>query len=136
MVQAAKDEAQAQGRALDVYTVGVVTCRPTQREADDYYQYAVVDNADWSAVDEILAKKDMRQANTAPDVFETARRQYATGMGGLLITGDPDHVAQKLADLSRAGLRGVALSFVNYRDELPYFRDEVLPRLQRMGLRG
>jgi hypothetical protein len=25
---------------------------------------------------------------------------------------------------------------VNYTDELPFFRDEVLPRLQRLGLRA
>jgi hypothetical protein len=28
------------------------------------------------------------------------------------------------------------LSFVNYLDELPYFRDEVMARLERMGLRS
>jgi alkanesulfonate monooxygenase SsuD/methylene tetrahydromethanopterin reductase-like flavin-dependent oxidoreductase (luciferase family) len=136
VVQAAKDEAQAQGRMLDVYTVGVVTCRPTQTEAEAYYRYAVVDNADWSAVDAILAKRNMRKDNTPPEVFETARRHYATGMGGLVITGDPDQVANKLADMARAGLRGVALSFVNYLDELPSFCAEVLPRLQRLGLRA
>jgi alkanesulfonate monooxygenase SsuD/methylene tetrahydromethanopterin reductase-like flavin-dependent oxidoreductase (luciferase family) len=56
-------------------------------------------------------------------------------MGGLPIVGDPDHVAQQLADLSKAGLTGAAVSLVNYIDELPYFCDEVLPRLRRMGLR-
>ena len=43
--------------------------------------------------------------------------------------------AAKLADLSRTGLRGIGVSFVNYLDELPYFCAEVLPRLARMGLR-
>jgi alkanesulfonate monooxygenase SsuD/methylene tetrahydromethanopterin reductase-like flavin-dependent oxidoreductase (luciferase family) len=51
--------AQQAGRNIDVYTVGVVTCRPTEREAQDYYQYAVVDNADWAAVDNILAMKNI-----------------------------------------------------------------------------
>ena len=37
--------------------------------------------------------------------------------------------------LPSAGARGIALSFVNYTDELPFFRDEVMPRLARMGLR-
>jgi hypothetical protein len=32
-------------------------------------------------------------------------------------------------------VRGIAVSFVNYFDDLPYFCDEVLPRLARMGLR-
>ena len=33
--------------------------------------------------------------------------------------------------MSRAGVRGIAFSIVNYLDELPLFRDEVLPRLER-----
>ena len=32
-------------------------------------------------------------------------------------------------------LTGVAVSLVNYVDELPFFCEEVLPRLQRAGLR-
>jgi dimethylsulfone monooxygenase len=44
-------------------------------------------------------------------------------------------VARQLIDLSSAGLTGIAVSLVNYADELPYLCDEVLPRLQRAGLR-
>ena len=44
--------------------------------------------------------------------------------------------AQQLIDLSRAGLTGVALSLVNYIAELPYFCDEVMPRLERAGIRA
>ena len=58
-VKAAKDEAAAQGKELDVYAVGVVTCRPTQKEAKEYYHYATIENADWSAVDGILGKKNI-----------------------------------------------------------------------------
>ena len=49
--------------------------------------------------------------------------------------GTPDRIAEELAAISRSGVRGIALSFVNYLDELPYFRDEVLPRLARLGVR-
>jgi alkanesulfonate monooxygenase SsuD/methylene tetrahydromethanopterin reductase-like flavin-dependent oxidoreductase (luciferase family) len=45
-------------------------------------------------------------------------------------------VADELDSISQAGMRGIALSFVNYLDELPYFCDEVLPRLARRGLRA
>jgi hypothetical protein len=45
-------------------------------------------------------------------------------------------VAEELTGISKAGVRGVALSFVNYLDELPYFSDEVLPRLARLGVRA
>jgi dimethylsulfone monooxygenase len=49
--------------------------------------------------------------------------------------GTPDRIAGELANISAAGLRGIAVSFVNYLEELPYFCAEVLPRLARLGLR-
>jgi hypothetical protein len=37
--------------------------------------------------------------------------------------------------MSEAGLCGASVAFLNYRDEMPFFLDEVLPRLKRAGLR-
>src|SRR5437763_5474837 len=131
----AKARAQEQGRELGVYTVGVITCRPTRKEAEDYFHYSIVEHADWSAVDSILALKDISPATVPMEEYLTKRSQYAQGMGGLPIVGDPDHVARQLIDLSKAGLTGIAVSFVNYIDELPFFCNEVLPRLERAGIR-
>ena len=134
-VRSAKLEGQKHGREIDVYTVGVITCRPTAQEAEEYYRHCIVENADWSAVDGILAKKNITPEAVGWEAFRRERVHYANGMGGLPIVGDPDHVAGQLADLSKAGLRGIGVSFVNYLSELPYFAAEVLPRLERMGVR-
>jgi dimethylsulfone monooxygenase len=127
--------AQDTHREIDVYTVGVITCRPTAREARDYYRHAVVDNADWAAVDNILAMKNITPETHSPQEFQRIRNHQANGMGGLPLVGDPDSVAQDMARLAAVGLRGIAVSFVNYLDELPFFCDEVLPRLARLGVR-
>jgi alkanesulfonate monooxygenase SsuD/methylene tetrahydromethanopterin reductase-like flavin-dependent oxidoreductase (luciferase family) len=123
------------GRDIGVYTVGVVTCRPTVREAEDYWHHCVVDNADWRAVDNILAMKNVTAQNHGPEEFQRIRDHQANRMGGLPLIGDPDTVAQEMAQLTAAGLTGIAVSFVNYLEELPYFCAEVLPRLARSGLR-
>jgi hypothetical protein len=44
-------------------------------------------------------------------------------------------VAEELAVISQAGMHGIGLSFINYLNEVPYFCDEVLPRLERAGVR-
>ncbi len=49
--------------------------------------------------------------------------------------GDPDYVADVLVGLNGAGLSGIGVSFVNYGKELPFFADEVLPRLEGKGVR-
>jgi FMNH2-dependent dimethyl sulfone monooxygenase len=131
-VAAAKAQAHAQGHEIGVYTVGVVTVRPTQREADEYARY-VEENTDWNAVDAIMEMKGLN--SKPPEIRANIRAGYARGMGGLPLTGSPDSIAKALAEISAAGFDGIAISFVNYLDELPYFRDEVLPRLRRLGLR-
>ena len=49
--------------------------------------------------------------------------------------GSYDDVADAFRRMSEAGMNGVALGMVNYIDDLPAVRDEVLPRLERLGLR-
>jgi dimethylsulfone monooxygenase len=135
-VATVKQAAKALGREIGVYTVGVITCKPTAQEARDYYQHWSVDLADWTAVDGILAIKNITPETVPIEEFNLKRRQYTEGMGGLSIVGDPDQVAKQLADLSSAGLTGIAVSGVNYLEELPFFCAEVLPRLQRLGVRA
>ena len=135
-VRQVRDLARREGRELDFYTVGVITCKPTMAEAQDYYRHCIVEHADWNAVDSILAMKNITPQTHARDEFERLRNEQANGMGGLPIVGDPDYVAGVLATLSEAGLTGIGVSFVNFIDELPYFCDEVLPRLARRGLRA
>ena len=131
-----KRQGRANGREIEVFTVGQVICRPTQKEAEEYYRHAVIDNADWGAVDGMLALKDITPAKLPVEEFEKKRHYFAANaIGGYPYVGTPDRVAEELANISRSGMRGIAVSFVNYLNELPYFRDEVLPRLARLGVR-
>jgi dimethylsulfone monooxygenase len=131
-----KHAAREFGRDIEVYTVGQVVCRPTQKEAEDYYHYALIENADWGAIAQMMALKNITAQTVAEEEYAKQQRYFACkGIGGYPLIGTPDHVAQELANFSKAGMRGIALSFVNYLDELPYFRDEVLPRLVRLKVR-
>ena len=132
-----KAEAQAQGREIEVYTQGQVICRQTQKEAEDYYHWANVENAEWPAIDRMLELHNVTAANTAPDLLKSKRRMMAlSGIGGRPYVGAPDKVAEDMATLARGGLRGIAFSFVNFVKDAPFFCAEVLPRLARMGLRA
>ena len=120
-----------------MFTVGQVICRPTQKEAEEYYRHALIEQADWGAVDGMLALKDITPQTMPIEEFEKKRRYFAANaIGGYPYVGTPDRVADELANISRAGMRGIAVSFVNYLNEVPYFCDEVLPRLARLGVRG
>src|ERR1700759_4432493 len=127
---------KAIARQIEVFTVGQVICRPTQKEADDYYQHAIIDNADWGAIDGMLANKSITPQTIPPEEYYAKRRYFAShAVGGYPFVGTPDKVAEELATISEAGVRGIGLSFVNFLNEVPYFCDEVLPRLERAGVR-
>jgi dimethylsulfone monooxygenase len=125
------------GRDIEIFTVGQVICRPTQKEADEYYQHVNIENADWGAIDGMLANKSITPQTIGADEYYAKRRYFAANaVGGYPFVGTPDHIAEELATISQAGVRGIGLSFVNFLDEVPYFVDEVLPRLERAGVRA
>jgi hypothetical protein len=64
------------------------------------------------------------------------RKALVHGQSGFPMIGSPDDVAQELKRISSAGFDGIGFSFVNYLNELPYFAQEVLPRLQKLGVRA
>jgi dimethylsulfone monooxygenase len=121
------------GKEVQVFTSGAVVCRPTQQEADDYFRYFAVEHRDDGAIDTMI-NLYLSPANQRAMTREEAE-QLRSRYGGLLAVGDPDTVAGDLKTLADAGFDGFCFSFVAYNDELPYFIQEVLPRLERMGLR-
>jgi FMNH2-dependent dimethyl sulfone monooxygenase len=125
------------GKDVQVFTSGAVVCRPTPQEADEYFRYFAVENRDDGAIDTMinLNLNPANQRAMTREEAESLRSRYGAGYGGLLAVGDPDAVAGVLKNLADAGFDGFCFSFVAYTDELPYFIQEVLPRLERLGLR-
>ncbi|NOX50803.1 MAG: LLM class flavin-dependent oxidoreductase [Gammaproteobacteria bacterium] len=131
-----QDKARQAGRSVGVFTFCSVVCRPTQAEAEDYLDYYSNQNADWEAVDYLMELQGMHAQSFTPEALANFRDRFAAGHGAFPLVGTPDHVADQLEQLSAAGLSGITLSFVDYAKEFPYFRDEVLPRLEAKGLRN
>ena len=133
-IEGLKGAARDQGRDIEVYTVGQIVCRPTRREAEDYFHYWTEETADWEAADYMLSLKG-KTRSADPEGYDRLRRALVYGQSGYTIIGTPDDVAAELGRISAAGYRGIGYSFLNYLLELPYFAQEVLPRLHKMGLR-
>ncbi len=123
------------GRNTGVLTFSHVVCRPTEKEATDYLQHFGKDNADWDAVDN-LVKLQFAHAHSFPhDLLALIKDRMAAGHGGFPLVGTPPQVADGLISLHKAGFAGTTLSFVDYVEEFPYFRDTVLPLLEQAGIR-
>ena len=131
-----KDNAKAAGRSIEVLTFSHVVCRPTEKEAKDYWQHFANTNADWSAVDNLIALQFANAQSFPHDLLALIRDRMAAGHGGFPLVGTPEQVADGISQLHEAGFKGTTLSFVDYVKEFPYFRDQVLPILEARGLRA
>ena len=125
----------ATGRPVGIYTTAFVVCRPTRTEAEEFYHYYAVENADEGAIETMMRERGHLGKNYPPDVVARLRKRMAGGNGGYPIIGSPDDVAEQMAALNKMGIDGIAMGLVNGLDYFPYVRDEVLPRLEGMGLR-
>lgn len=127
--------AKAVGRDVGVYTVGHVVCRETQEEAEAYYRHYALTKADHGAVDYHMSKKKEFANSHDPSAFETYRQRFAGGAGTYPLIGTPEKIVEEMLAISKAGYSGMALTFVNYASELPFFCDRVLPLMRQAGLR-
>jgi alkanesulfonate monooxygenase SsuD/methylene tetrahydromethanopterin reductase-like flavin-dependent oxidoreductase (luciferase family) len=131
-IRARSEEA---GREVGVYTVAHVVCRNDQAEAEDYYDRYANREADHPAVDNHMAGKKEFARSHDPDAFDLYRKRFAGGAGTYPLVGTPRAIADDLIRIAAEGYRGIALTFVNYTDELPFFCEKVLPLLAEAGLR-
>jgi alkanesulfonate monooxygenase SsuD/methylene tetrahydromethanopterin reductase-like flavin-dependent oxidoreductase (luciferase family) len=120
-------------RAIGVFTIGHVVCRPSQDEAEAYYHRYTVEHADDAALDYHIEQK-MKAGGDNKELAQY-RQRFAGGTGSYPLVGTPAKIAADLATMHAQGYQGIALSFVNYKDELPYFCETVVPLLEAQQLR-
>ena len=82
-----------------------------------------------------MTLQGMHAQSFTKEALAMFRDRFAAGHGGFPLVGTPDTIADLLETLSGTGIAGTTLSFVDYAKEFPYFRQEVLPRLEAKGLR-
>lgn len=134
-IAALKAQSKEAGRAVDVLTFSHVVCRPTEKEALDFLNYSARENADWDAVDNLVRLQFAHAQSFPHDLLALIRDRMAAGHGGFPLVGTPEQVADGITALHETGFRGTTLSFVDYAEEFPYFRDNVLPILEARGVR-
>jgi FMNH2-dependent dimethyl sulfone monooxygenase len=123
------------GRKLGVFTTCHVVCRPSQDEADAYYERYAVTEADKGAVDYHMTQKQKFAGSHDEATFRLHAKRFAGGAGTYPLIGTPRKIVDDMVKMHKAGFAGTTVSFVNYLDELPYFASEVLPLMRDAGLR-
>ena len=137
--------AEPYGRSLPVYAMGHVVCRPTRREAEEFFHYFAEDMADTEGQQYYRSNRGATAGSGNQAVARPFENRFTrkTGKafngaypGSFSFVGTPDDVAAEMLRMSESGLAGTSVAFLDYLKEIPYFIAEVLPRLERLGLRA
>lgn len=146
IVKSVNDYAARYGRKIAIYTTCHIVCRPTRSEAEEFYRYYADELADRESLKYIVRQKestagsdtsklDRPDTNPSANVRKRGKVYDGTFPGCYVIVGTPDDVAEEMIEMSHSGLAGASICFLDYLVAMPYFIQEVLPRLERVGLR-
>jgi hypothetical protein len=96
----------------------------------------VHETGDWEGAEYMMSVRvSGGSLSTPPEKVRQLKERYISGSGTFPVIGSYDDAAATYKRLSDAGLNGMAVALVNYINEFPHLRDEVLPRMERLGLR-
>jgi len=125
-------------REVEVWGNAAVFCRASQAEAEDYYDQVIEREGDFEAAANLLDTFTVESASQSSDPALRAAylRNMMAGYSGFPVVGTPRQVADFLAGMADCGLAGTTLSWPDYDEGLERFGRDVLPLLERHGLRA
>jgi len=125
-----KQAARDQGREVRLLLNPLVISRETEQETWAYHD-AIVAHADPAAS---MQNFDSDAHAWKGRVGKDAPKRRAIG-GNVEVIGTPAQVVEQFARLKQAGIDGLQLSFFDFQPDLAFFGEQVLPLMQRVGLR-
>jgi alkanesulfonate monooxygenase SsuD/methylene tetrahydromethanopterin reductase-like flavin-dependent oxidoreductase (luciferase family) len=124
------------GKEIKIGMSTYVVQRDSVAEAEAYVQDYVVTQGDDPPVNEFI-EVNVANAQTMPDhIMRAMGFAIKAGYGGYGMTGNPDDIARKFQVLSEIGIDLFLLTWLDYANGLAAFAKDVLPRLEKMGLRA
>ena len=123
------------GRSSQCWIHVYVVCRDTEKEARDYLHHNVIEQGDEAAVDNMIRIFGAQSATLSDDVLEAFKFHFKAGFGGYPLVGTPEQIVDGIARLTKLGVDGMLISWVDYLVECRQWIDRVMPLLEQAGFR-
>lgn len=118
------------GRQVRTLINPMVICRETERETWQYHD-AIVEHIDPVAS---MQNLDSDAHAWKGRVGRDADKRRAIG-GNIEVIGTPEQVVEQFLQLKAAGIDGLQLSFFDFKPDLQFFGERVIPLMEQAGLR-
>lgn len=132
-----REAASAGGRKVAVWALAHVAAAETDAAAREFVNWYAVEHGDVETATRYAAL--LKGTDTASQAAFRADselvRNLMASQGNYSIVGSHESVADRMLELSAAGIDGLALAFFDYDEGIASFRANVLPRLVDAGVR-
>ena len=127
-----KREAKKHKNNIKVYGLVHIVCRKTDKIAEEYYEKYASKLADKEAILNFISiLNKSNKSSVLASLQKSQVKKMAGGIGSYPIIGSPMSVRKQINNLKKIGLDGIAMGFVNFKDELPYFIKNVYNKINQ-----
>jgi len=123
------------GKEIQIWMSAYVVLKDTTEEAQAYAYDYIVTQGDDAPVQNIINNNAIDTKSMPPEAAAKLAYALKAGFAGYPLVGDADHIANLFANLAEAGVDGFLLTWLDYEGGLDRFGREMLPRLEKAGLR-
>ena len=127
-------DAAPPGQLRNIFASCHLMVRRTRKEAEDYHHYIVYEQGDWESAEYAFNLRGSRINSWLKEDEKKLKARLISG-AGVPIVGSYDDAVETMQRLNSVGLDGFAMGMINYVNDFPHIRDELLPRMERAGLR-
>ncbi|WP_433296214.1 LLM class flavin-dependent oxidoreductase [Pseudonocardia sp. CA-142604] len=124
------------GKEIQIWLSAYVVQKDTTAEADAYAHDFIVTHGDDVAVAELIETNIPNAKTLPPEKMATMGYSFKAGYGAYPLVGTADGIAQRMIELSEAGVDGLMLIWLDYEDGLKKFAADVLPTIEAAELRA
>lgn len=117
-------------KKFKVYGLAHIVCMNTDKQAEQFYENFTKKEPDILAIKNFIKILSRGKKNIIFNLQNEQVQKMAGGIGSYPIVGSPKTVIKKLRELKKTGVDGVAISFLNYKNELPFFISKVLKQIK------
>jgi alkanesulfonate monooxygenase SsuD/methylene tetrahydromethanopterin reductase-like flavin-dependent oxidoreductase (luciferase family) len=123
------------GRDLKVWCYSYVSVAESLAKAKAYVDRYVIEYGDDHACENIVKELGIQTGIFTPEQADQFRYHFKAGWAGFPLVGTPAMVVDQLGMLCEAGLDGICLSWLDYSEGIRQWNAEVMPLLEKSGLR-
>jgi alkanesulfonate monooxygenase SsuD/methylene tetrahydromethanopterin reductase-like flavin-dependent oxidoreductase (luciferase family) len=122
-------------RQISVMGMGYVVCADTEKEARRFRDYYVNERGDWACAAEMLSIAE-RNVEAIDMTTRAVMESLIAGYTAMPLVGTPEQIVDGMLAMSKVGLDGCTLSWVDYELGISQYAEQIHPLLVEAGLRA